>query len=113
MTISIPLFSPDHLDTLEGISADMFDDNEYSECLTGDSVDMTEPDRKVVDALKGKVGVWAEYGAGKMVQQVLKGGLRLNFSGKLPGAYQERNNKSFRENEAFGVEQVQNCLRTG
>ena len=95
MTISIPLFSPDHLDTLEGISADMFDDNEYSEYLTGDSVDMTEPDRKVVDALKGKVGVWAEYGAGKMVQQVLKGGLRLNFSGELPGAYQERNNKIF------------------
>jgi hypothetical protein len=73
----------------------MFNDNEYSKYLTGDSVDMTEPDRKVVDALKSKVGVWAEYGAGKMVQQVLKGGLRLNFSGKLPGAYQERNNKIF------------------
>ena len=35
MAISIPLFSPDHLDTLEGISADMFDENEYSEYLTG------------------------------------------------------------------------------
>ena len=95
MAISIPLFSPDHLDTLEGISADMLDDNEYSEYLTGESMDMTEPDRKVVDALKGNVDVWAEYGAGKMVQQVLKGGLRLNFSGELLGAYQERNNKIF------------------
>jgi hypothetical protein len=42
-------FSPDRLDTLEGISADMFDDNEYSEYLTGDIVDMTKPDRKVVN----------------------------------------------------------------
>jgi hypothetical protein len=41
-----PSFSPDHLDNLEGISANMFDNNEYSEYLTGDIVDMTEPDHK-------------------------------------------------------------------
>ena len=45
-----------------------------------------------------------------MVQSIIKGGLRLNFSGKLSGPYMERNNKSFRDNDIFGVTQVVKLL---
>ena len=70
-----PSLSSDHLDSLEGISADMFDENEYSEYLTGDSVDMTEPDRKVVDALKGKSVCGPSTGQGRWFSRYSREGL--------------------------------------
>ena len=48
-----------------------------------------------------------------MVIQIIEGGLRLNFTSKVPVKYEEPNNKSFRENELFGVEEVKKMLVDG
>ena len=109
-TFASEFLSLEKLDSLDGITGEVNIEHEYSEYLKGNAVDITEQHDKVVDALKGKVSVWAKFGAGKMVQNIVKGGLRLNFIGKLPGPYMERNNKSFRDNEIFGVEQVLKLL---
>ena len=94
--------NPDRLDALEGIE---HDDNEYSEHLEGTIVESGEGRESVVNKLKVKSKVWKEFGAGKMVIQIIEGGLRLNFTSKVPVKYEEPNNKSFRENELFGVEE--------
>ena len=67
------------LDILEGISAD---EVEYSEHLEGIPVEEIEVGVKVVDGLKAKSHVWEEFGAGKMVLQVIDIGLKLNFTGR-------------------------------
>ena len=43
-----------------------------------------------------------------MVMQIIEKGLRLNFMSKVPEKYEEPNNKSFKKNELFGVEEVGN-----
>ena len=55
------------LDALEGITIDFDDETEYLDDLKGVADNTTEVGVRVVDALEGKVGVWAEYGAGAMV----------------------------------------------
>ena len=88
------------LDILEGISTD---EAEYSEHLEGNPVEVGV---KVVDGLKAKSHIWEDFGAGKMVLQVINTGLRLNFTGKVPSQYKEPNNKSFKNNIEFGLEEV-------
>ena len=39
--------------------------------------------------------------------------MRLNFASKVPSKYEEPNNKSFRENELFGVDEVKKMLENG
>ena len=91
------------LDILEGISTD---EAEYSEHLEGNPVEEIEVGVKVVDGLKAKSHIWEDFGAGKMVLQVINTGLRLNFTGKVPSQYKEPNNKSFKNNIEFGLEEV-------
>ena len=67
------------LDILEGISTD---EAEYSEHLEGNPVEEIEVGVKVVDGLKAKSHIWEDFGAGKMVLQVINTGLRLNFTGE-------------------------------
>ena len=62
------------------------DEVEYSEHLEGIPVEEIEVGVKVVDGLKAKSHVWEEFGAGKMVLQP--------------------NNKSFKKNIEFGVEEA-------
>ena len=64
----------DNIDALEGIQFNQLD---FSEHLDGDAVNTTETADKVVDGLIGEVQVWAEYGAGKMNQNIVRNGLRL------------------------------------
>ena len=63
--------------------------------------------------MDGKVGVWAEYGAGAMVQQIISKGLRLNFTQKQPTKYRENNNKSFLNNLDFGQKEVFKLVMNG
>ena len=60
------------------------EDLEFKEDLAGTLVEKVEVGTKVVDSLQAKSHVWVEFGAGKMVQQVIHTGLRLNFTGKSP-----------------------------
>ena len=48
-----------------------------------------------------------------MVQQIFSTGLRLNFSGKVPAKYKEKNNKSFEANIQFGIDKVKKLLSYG
>ena len=99
---------------MEGIGyPDHWDDNEFIDDLEGIPVEEVENDTKVVDSLKGKVGVWKKFGAGKMVLQILDDGLRLNFIGKAPVPYEEENNKSFVRNEDFGIGEIRKLLANG
>ena len=97
----------DNIDALEGIQFNQLD---FSEHLDGDAVNTTETADKVVDGLIGKVQVWAEYGAGKMNQNIVSNGLRLNFTGSIPGKYEEPNNKSFQSEEEFGISEIRKLL---
>ena len=97
----------DNIDALEGIQFNQLD---FSEHLDGDAVNTTETADKVVDGLIGKVQVWAEYGAGKMIQNIVSNGLRLNFTGSIPGKYEEPNNKSFQSEEEFGISEIRKLL---
>ena len=45
-----------------------------------------------------------------MGQNIIKNGLRLNFTGSIPGKYEEPNNKSFQSNEEFGIAEVRKLL---
>ena len=72
----------DDNNALEGITIDFDDETEYLDELKWVADNNTEVGVRVVDALEGKVGDWAEYGAGAMVQQVISKGLRLNFTSK-------------------------------
>jgi hypothetical protein len=103
------LLSLEAFDRLEGVEDDILD-SDFTEHLTGDAVDISEGKIKVINALHGKKDVWARFGAGRMIQNILTNGLRLNFGGKLPSQYQEANNKSFINNEEFGVSQVLKLL---
>ena len=97
-------------DTWQGIAVSRTPEEEEEE----DSLDDAgEKDTKVVESLKGKVGVWKEFRAGKMVLQILDDGLRLNFKGKVPVPYKEVNNKSFIHNEDFGIGEIQKLLANG
>lgn len=78
----------DSLDFLEGVG--LVDQWDLVNELKGKPVEEIEKDIKVVESLKGKVEVWKKFGAGKMVLQVLGKGLRLNFVGKGPVAYEEK-----------------------
>ena len=99
------LLSLEAFDRLEGVEDDTFD-SDFTEHLTGDTVDISKSKIKVINALHGKKDVWA----GRMIQNILVNGLRLNFGGKLPFLYQEANNKSFINNKEFGVSQVLKLL---
>ena len=101
------------LDYFEGIKYPGLGDDEYVDGWDGIAVEEVEKDIKVVDSLKGKVDVWKEYGAGKMVLQILSNGLKLNFTGKAPTVYEEVNNKSFINNEEFGIEEIKKLLANG
>ena len=103
------LLSLEAFDRLEGVEDDTLD-SDFTEHLTGDAVDISEGKIKVINALHGKKDVWARFGAGRMIQNILVNGLRLNFGGKLPFQYQEANNKSFINNKEFGVSQVLKLL---
>ena len=93
----------ERLDILEGLN---LEDLEFSEDLIGTPVEKVELGTKVVDSLKAKIHVWVKLGAGNRVQQVIQIGLRLNFTGKLPAHYREKNNKSFKKNIEFGIGEV-------
>ena len=96
---------------MEGIGyLDHWDDNEFIDGLEGIPIEEVEKDTKVVDSLKGKVGVWKKFGAGKMVLKILDDGLRLNFIGKVPVLYEEENNKSFVHNKDFGIGEIRKLL---
>ena len=97
----------DRLDFLEGVDCE---ETDYSEELKGNPVEEVEQGVKVVDSLRNKSEVWVKFGAGKMVQQIVSTGLRLNFSGKVPAKYKEKNNKSFEANIQFGIDEVKKLL---
>ena len=102
------------LDFLEGIGyPDHWDDSEFKDGLEGIPIEEVEKDTKEVDSLMGKVGVWKEFGAGKMVLQILDDGLRLNFVGRVPVPFEEENNKSFIHNEDFGIGEIRKLLANG
>ena len=65
---------------------------------------------KVVDSMKAKSHVWVKFGAGKMVQQVIRTGLRLNFTGKSPIHYREKNNQ---KNSEFCIGEGLKLLTNG
>ena len=92
-------FDNTNIDALEGITVDLENEGEYIDGLAGkpDNTDEVTGVR-VVDALKGKVGVWQQFGAGAMVTQIISKGLRLNFVKKMLGQYRESNNQSFKRN---------------
>ena len=107
-------FDDTTIDALEGITVDFENDEEYIDGLAG------KPDNtdeiigvRVVDALKGKVDVWQQFGAGAMVTQIISNGLRLNFVKKMPGKYREPNNQSFKRNLEFGISEVFKLLENG
>ena len=85
----------ERLDILEGLN---LEDLEFKEDLAGTLVEKVEVGTKVVDSLQAKSHVWVEFGAGKMVQQVIQTGIMLNFTGKYPTHYREKNNQSFKKN---------------
>ena len=97
----------ERLDILEGITCVDYD---FAEELEGAPVEKVEEGTKVVDSLRDKIKIWIQHGAGKMVQQVISSGLRLNFNKKLPTFYKESNNKSYKENEKFGLEEIRKLL---
>ena len=103
----------DDNNVMEGITVDFEDETEYLDELEGVADNTTEVGVRVVDALDGKVGVWAEYGAGAMVQQIISKGLRLNFTQKQPTKYREKNNKSFLNNLDFGQKEVFKLVMNG
>jgi hypothetical protein len=55
-------------------------DSDFIEHLTEDAVDISEGKIKVIIALHGKKDMWARFGAGRMIQNILANGLRLNFA---------------------------------
>ena len=57
--------------------------------------------------------MWVQFGAGKMVKQVIKTGLRLNFIGKAPEDYKEPNHRSFKKNHEFCIGEVKKLLENG
>ena len=71
-------FDRDDIDNLEGITIDFENDDEYIDGMIGKADNTDETDVRVVDALKSKVDVWKQFGAGGMVVQVITKGLRLN-----------------------------------
>ena len=97
----------ERLDNWEGINCTDYD---FVEELEGVPVEKVESGIKVVDSLRDKVEVWIQHGAGKMVQQIISSGLRLNFNKKLPTFYRESNNKSYKNNEEFGIEEIRKFL---
>ena len=97
----------ERLDSLEGIA---WAEYEFAEELEGAPAEEVEEGVKVVDSLRDKVKIWSQYGAGKMVQQVISSGLRLNFNKKLPTFYKESNNKSYKENEQFGIAEIRKLI---
>ena len=76
------LLSLEAFDRLEGVEDDILD-SDFTEHLTGDAVDISEGKIKVINALHGKKDVWARFGAGCMIQNILTIGIRLNFGGKI------------------------------
>ena len=107
-------FDNTNIDALEGITVDLENEGEYIDGLAGkpDNTDEVTGVR-VVDALKGKVGVWQQFGAGATVTQIISKGLRLNFVKKMPGQYREPNNQSFKRNLEFGNSEVFKLLENG
>ena len=61
--------------------------------------------------MRRHVEAWEEAGAGKFAISVIKDGFKLNMA-EMPGDYEERNNKSFREHEAFAVEEVEKMVKS-
>ena len=72
------MIEADGLDFLEGVGhIDHWEGaNDFMDELEGIPVKEVEKDIKVVDSLKKKVGVWKEFGTGKIVLQILDNGLR-------------------------------------
>ena len=66
----------DRLNFLEGVDCE---ETGYSEDLKGNSAEEVEQGVKVVDSLRNKSEAWVKFGAGKMVQQIVSTGLRLNL----------------------------------
>ena len=48
-----------------------------------------------------------------MVKQVVSKGLRLNFTGKVPSVYKEKNDRSIELNKQFGIKEVKKLLSNG
>ena len=101
------------IDKLEGITIDFENDHEYIDDMAGKADNTDETGVRVVDALRGKVDVWKQFGAGGMVEQVITKGLRLNFIRKVPTQYIEPNNQSFKRNLEFGHSEVFKLLDNG
>ena len=106
-------FDKDDIDKLEGITIDFDNDEEYIDDMIGQADNTDETGIKVVDAIRGKVDVWKQFGAGGMVIQVITKGLRLNFIKKIPTQYTESNNQSFKRNLEFGHKEVSKLLDNG
>ena len=106
-------FDKDDIDNLEGITIDFENDDEYIDGMIGKADNTDETGVRVVDALKSKVDVWKQFGAGGMVVQVITKGLRLNFTKKMPTHYSEPNNQSFKRNLEFGHKEVFKLLDNG
>ena len=103
----------DRLDYFEGIKDHCREVDEYVDGWDGVPVEEVETELRVVDSLRGKLEAWRQYGAGKMVLQIINNGLKLNFTGKAPTFYEEVNNKSFSNSEDFGIEEIRKLLANG
>ena len=67
--------------------------------------DLIEDADSVHDSLERHMDAWREIGASRFALSVISNGYRVPFT-SFPCKYGEKNNKSFKDNEKWGVEQV-------
>ena len=90
------------LDRLEG---DLLELNAELRGVVVDMGGLDDKDVKVRGTLFRHVGAWRAAGAGTFALGVIEDGFKLDMF-KVPGAYEEGNNKSFEKDREFAVEAV-------
>ena len=73
-------------------------------------VALEDVEKQVHGTLRRHLEAWEEAGAGKFATNVIKEGFKLNMK-EVPGAYEEKNNKSFEKDEKFAKEAIMKLVK--